>query len=129
MSDPAAEDGKTDEDGGGERQVVCSGCMAVVPESHIHVLPWFNDTVGRFVTTFRCRHCAQAAFDDTTRRLEATDDAELVASAAEVFERHGVAVLEYRRGDPPRVVAKILIRLLALLASGVLQLSIGPLAS
>lgn len=29
-----------------ERRVMCSGCFQVVPESRIHVIPFFNTDIG-----------------------------------------------------------------------------------
>ena len=40
-----------------ERQVVCSGCLQVFPESLVHVIPHFNDSVAAYVTTYRCGEC------------------------------------------------------------------------
>jgi hypothetical protein len=84
---------------------------------------------GRFVTTYRCNGCWRQALDETRTRLEASDDDAEIASAADVFERHGIVIHEHRRGDPAPVVRHILIRLIGMLASGLVQLSIGAVAS
>jgi len=115
-------------EGSDERQIVCSGCFQVVAEAVIHVIPYYNDDVARFVTTYRCEECWLPSLEETRARLEnAQDDAE-TASLAAFFEHHGVFVHEFRRGDPAPVVRKILVRLIAMLRSGDIRLAIGPLA-
>ena len=110
------------------RQVVCSACFQVVAEHLIHVIPAYNTDAGQFVTTFRCEACWLPSLDDTQARLEATEDATEIASAATVFENHNAFVHEFRRGDPLPAVRRILVHLVGMLRSGTLRLSIGPLA-
>jgi hypothetical protein len=108
-----------------ERQVMCSGCFQVVPESRVHVLPFFNTDMGRFVTTFRCEGCWLTALEETRARLAATDDATEIASAAAVFHPD-VFLLEFQRGDPAPVVRELVLRMLDMLRSGAIRLEIGP---
>ena len=107
------------------RSVFCSGCYEVVPESGVKVIPWFNEEVDKFVTTYRCEACWIEALDDTSTRLAATEDEGHIASVAKFFETHGVVLLEYRRGDSMEVVRPLLLDLLRRLRSGSLKLSIG----
>lgn len=109
-----------------ERQFLCSRCYEVVPESRIHVIPYFNSDLGAYVTTYRCQRCWLPSLEETRARFAGiTDEAEIV-SVATFFERYGVFVAEFRRGDPIQVVHEILIRALDLLRSGALRLPIGP---
>jgi len=36
---------------------VCSGCFSEHPQTHIHVLPAWNEHVQDFVTAYRCDKC------------------------------------------------------------------------
>jgi hypothetical protein len=112
-----------------ERQVLCSKCLQVFPESAIHVLPHFNADAGAFVTTYRCDDCWSPSLTETRARLAAAKDAAEIASAAMVFQRHGIFVHEFQRGDPAAVVRDILLRMLDLLDSGTIHLSVGPTRS
>jgi hypothetical protein len=97
------------------------------PESLIHVLPCFNGEVERFVTTYRCEGCRAAALDETRTRLAKTEDWAGVTSLVECFERHGVFLLEFRRGDPLPVVRALLEQTIELLRRGAIRLTIGPI--
>ena len=108
-----------------ERQVFCSACFELAPESRVHLIPFFNDDVRKYVDTYRCEKCVESALDQTRSRLEATDDLAEIASAATFFEVHSVFILEHRRGDPILVVRKCLLALLDQLQSGHLRLGIG----
>jgi hypothetical protein len=109
-----------------DRQIVCSGCLQVFPESLVHVIPYFNSNVGGYVTTYRCERCWLPSLEETRTRLASTEDETEIASAASFFERHGVILHEFKRGDPAPVVRKMLGRMFDLLRSGVIRLSIGP---
>jgi hypothetical protein len=111
----------------GERQVVCSACLQVVPESLIHVIPYYNDCVGQYVTTYRCERCWVPSLEETCARLERTEHETEIASAVQFFERHGVILHEFRRGDPMAVVRPMLLRMIDLLRSEAIRPLIGPL--
>ena len=110
------------------RQVVCSACFQVVAEHLIHVIPAYNADACRFVTTYRCEQCWLPSLEETQARLEATEDEAEIASVAVLFESHGVFVHEFRRGDPVPLVRRILVRMIDMLRSEAIRLSIGPLA-
>src|SRR5947209_723365 len=80
-----------------QRQVVCSGCLQVVPESRIVVIPFYNGDSRGYVTTFRCDRCWSSSLGETRTRLRSTEDDAEIASAAAFFERHGIFIHEYRR--------------------------------
>jgi hypothetical protein len=109
-----------------ERQILCSGCLQVVPESIIHVIPYFNGSVGSYVTTYRCERCWLPTLEETRTRLASTEDEAEIVSAANFFVRHSVFLLEFQRGDPAPVVQKLLIKMIDKLQSGDIRLSIGP---
>jgi hypothetical protein len=100
-----------------ERQVLCSGCLRVVPESEVHVIPFFNSDAQGYVTTYRCEACWLPALEQTRAALATTDDSDLIASAAAFFQRNGVFLHEALRGDPPSVVQPLLLRMIDLLRS------------
>jgi hypothetical protein len=109
-----------------DRQIVCSGCLQVFPESLIHVIPHFNSNVGGYVTTYRCERCWLPSLEETRTRLASTEDVTEIASVAAFFEQHGVILHEFKRGDPAPVVRTMLCRMFDLLQSGVIRLPIGP---
>jgi hypothetical protein len=108
-----------------ERQVVCSGCLQVFPESLVHVIPHFNDSVAAYVTTYRCGECWIPSLEETRSRLATTQDEAEIVSAASFFQRHGVHIHEFMRGDPASDVQTILLRLIDLLRSEGLRIPIG----
>jgi hypothetical protein len=59
--------------------------------------------------------------------LERAEEQAEIASAVAFFERHGLFLHEFRRGDPLPVVRKMLVRMIDLLQSAAIRLSIGPL--
>lgn len=107
-----------------EPSALCSDCFRALPASQIRVLPWYNDGVDDYVTTFRCGECFQKAIAETRAHLEAGGDRE-VARLSEFFGRHAVTILEYRRGDPAATVRPILLHVLGMLAQGAMTLPIG----
>lgn|SRR4051812_20778272 len=76
-------------------QYMCSKCLRVVSQEHVHVIPWFNDTVGDYVTTFRCDDDWQASLSETrVRFLAHLDDAGERSRFAAFFARHGIDGLD-----------------------------------
>jgi hypothetical protein len=65
-----------------ERQVVCSACVQMLPESLIHVIPGFNTNAGGYVTTYRCESCWLPSLLETEMRLASTETATEIALAA-----------------------------------------------
>jgi hypothetical protein len=108
-----------------ERQVFCSGCYRVVRESEIHVIPFFNEDLFDYVTTYRCNDCWLAGLDDTEKRLQTTEELAEILRAAFFFERHTIFIAEFRRGDSLESVRPILLQLIGLLRSGGIRLAIG----
>jgi hypothetical protein len=109
-----------------ERQILCSGCLQVFPESLVHVIPYFNSDVNAYVTTYRCEQCWIPALEETRTRLAGTQNEAEIVSAGEFFQRHGVYIHEFLRGDPKPDVQKILLRMIDLMRSEGLRISIGP---
>jgi hypothetical protein len=109
-----------------ERQILCSGCLQLFPVSLVHVIPYYNDRVNAYVTTYRCEQCWIPALEETRTRLAATQSEAEIVSAGAFFQRHGVHILEFLWGDPKPDVQKILLRIIDLLRSEGLRISIGP---
>jgi hypothetical protein len=109
-----------------ERQIVCSSCFRVTPESSIHVVPRYNGDAAGYVTSYNCGQCWQASLEEARSRIATTEDAAEIASLAMFFESHGVFLHEFRRGDSIAIVRKLLERMLGLVGSGVIKLSVGP---
>jgi hypothetical protein len=107
-----------------ERQILCSRCLQVMPESSIRVIPCYNSHVGGYVTSYRCEQCWRASLQETHSRLQSTEDVAEIESLALLFERHRVFLHEFRRGDPIAVVRTLLDRMLDLVESGTIKLSV-----
>jgi hypothetical protein len=91
--DPHARTVTADEAAGSE--YMCSTCFKVVSQAHIHVIPWFNDSEGDYVTTFRCDDDWLSSLDETRAHFLAgvehpQDRAKFVA----FFERHQLSGLD-----------------------------------
>jgi hypothetical protein len=108
-----------------ERQILCSGCLQVFSESLVHVIPYFNGSVNAYVTTYRCEQCWIPALEETRTRLASTQDEAEIVSAGVFFQQHGVHILEFLWGDPNPDVQKILLRMIDLLRSEDIRISIG----
>ena len=109
-----------------ERQIVCSRCFQVARESAIRVIPCYNSDVGGYVTSYRCGQCWQPSLEETRSRIMITENIAEVESLAMLFERHGIFLHEFRRGDPIAIVRRLLDRMLGLVGSGTIRLSVGP---
>lgn len=109
-----------------ERSVFCSGCYDVFPESQIHVVPTFNDSVGYFVDGYRCEKCWQAALDEVSARIQAAASIAALAPFALYLERHSIFLHEFQRRDPPDVVRPLLLQMIEMLRAERLKLRIGP---
>ena len=110
-----------------ERQILCSGCLGVFPEPLITVIPYFNSDLSEYVTTYRCEQCWGPSLEETRTRLANTTNEAEIVSAAILFERHGVILHEFRRGDPTPVVRQRLGQMLDLLRAGAIRLAVGRL--
>ena len=110
-----------------ELQYLCSGCLQPFPESQIHILPHFNEGVGRFVTTFRCEACWPQALEDTRTRVARAEGWDEILSVIDCLEGHNLMLLEFRRGDPFPIVRALLEEVIEKLGRGEIRLSPGPL--
>ncbi|MDC0668494.1 hypothetical protein [Nannocystis radixulma] len=108
----------------GGPSALCSGCYRTVLAAQVRVIPWFNDSVAEFVTTFRCGDCVGASLADTRARL-AAGGAREISQLAEFFQRHAITILEHRRGDPPETVRPLVERVLDMIERREHLLKIG----
>ena len=113
-----------------ERQLICSQCWSRGPESRIHVIPYFNNTVGRYVTAFRCDGCIDGALAETIARVTEVDGPVEIDTLGDLFRSHGVFVREWMRGDPLDRLRPAMVNVLASLrgASVRLRLRLGTTA-
>ncbi|MGD0193004.1 MAG: hypothetical protein ABSD74_19880 [Rhizomicrobium sp.] len=109
-----------------ERQVLCSGCLEVFPESGIKVIPTWSEDLGGYVSSFRCARCRPEAITETAARLHATTNEDELASFGHLLERHGIVVLEFKRGDPLPGVRHLFVKTIELIDTGAVTLSIAP---
>ncbi len=82
-----------------ERQLICSQCWSRGPESKIHVVPYFNNSVGRYVISFRCDGCVDGALTETMARVRDVDGAGEIDTLGDLLRSLGVLVDEWVRGD------------------------------
>jgi hypothetical protein len=108
-----------------ERQVLCSACLQVHPASAIHVFPRYNGDVGRYIAIYHCTQCGMPPLEETRDRIRTTENLAEVESLARFFQRHGVYLHEFLRGDPIDVVRKLLDRMLVMVEAGDIKLSVG----
>jgi len=73
----------------GEPEYMCSRCYKVVSQAHVHVIPWFNDSMGEYVTTFRCDDDWLSSLDETRAHFSG-----LNSSDAAALRRDGLALLD-----------------------------------
>lgn len=80
---------------------LCSQCLGLASETDVRILPWFNDSMGDYVTTFRCPACFDASLAETRAHFLAhLDDPDDLRKLGAFFVRHNIHVLELLR-DPP----------------------------
>ena len=109
----------------GVRQIVCSGCLLLFPEPLIHVVPCFNRDIGNCVAAYRCEQCWLSSLAEVRTWLANEADETEIASVALFFQRRGIILHEFQRGDPVPVIRKRLDQMLELLQSGAVRLAIG----
>ena len=97
----------------------------IVAESHIHVVPGFNETAGGYVTSYRCDDCWLTTLDETAARLATCEDEEEIASLCIFFERYNIFIFEFRRGDPLPVVRQLLLQTIEMMKTGHIRLPAG----
>lgn len=82
-----------DESAGSE--YMCSSCYKTFSQAHIHVIPWFNDSMGDYVTTFRCDDDWLSSLDETRAHfLASVEKPEDRARFVAFFERHQLSGLD-----------------------------------
>ena len=94
----------------------------------MHIVRGFNETLGAYVTSYRCDECWLPTLDETASRLATSEDEEKIASLCAFLERYGVFVFEFRRGDPLPAIKQILSRTIEMMKSGSIRLSAGKIA-
>jgi len=76
-------------------EYLCSKCLKLFPQAHIHVIPSFDDSMANYITTFRCDDDWLSSLDETRAHFLASvehpqDRARFVA----FFERHKLSGLD-----------------------------------
>jgi len=66
---------------------ICSQCMGNYPASSIVILPWWNDSVENFTTTFRCLLCLPETIQEVQQKLKDTDNT-TQAKLCDFLQRH-----------------------------------------
>jgi hypothetical protein len=104
-----------------ERQLICSQCWSRRPESRTHVVPYFNNSVGRYVTSFRCDSCVDGALTETMTRVRDVDGANELDSLGCLLRSHGVLVDEWVRGGALDRLRPAMVKVLAALRRPAMQ--------
>jgi len=68
--------------------LMCSGCYTPTPVSDAHVIPHWNPTVRRILTTYRCSKCWLPALAET-REVVTSGDADVVSSFCDFLANQG----------------------------------------
>jgi hypothetical protein len=105
-----------------ERQLICSQCWSRGPESRTHVVPYFNNSVRRYVTSFRCDACVDAALAETIARVRDLDGASEIHTLGDLLRAHGVLVSEWARGEPLDRLRPAMVGVLASLRAAAVKL-------
>ncbi len=102
---------------------MCSGCVEPFPVEQIRVLPWYNEELGGYVTTFRCPACFPRSLQETRDRFRSRwpEEAE-VRSLTLFFQRHSVFLHELMRGDRDDKALRVTLSMLEMLERGALRL-------
>lgn len=79
----------------------CSRCYEIVPTSEVRVLPWWNEQLANFVTSYRCSACFAPSLAETRTRIEGMDG-ETATLLSDFFIRHQQPTIAARiaRGGP-----------------------------
>lgn len=104
-----------------EQQAVCSQCWSRGPRSRIHVVPYFNNSVGRYVASLRCDGCVDAALTETMARARDVDGAGEIDTLGHLLRSHGVLVDEWARGEALDRVRRAMVSVLATLRRPAVQ--------
>ena len=57
-----------------EISLLCSSCFKLCTGDNAHVIPWWNDILENFVTTYRCGNCWLTSLDETKVRINVLDE-------------------------------------------------------
>jgi len=76
-------------------EYMCSSCYKAFSQAHIHVIPWFNDSLSDYVTTFRCDDDWLSSLDETRAHfLASVEHPEDRARFVAFFARHQLSGLD-----------------------------------
>jgi hypothetical protein len=64
---------------------MCSGCYTPTPVTEGRVIPYWNKTVRRILTAYRCNNCWLAAIDETRAALN-SGEADVIPSFCDFLE-------------------------------------------
>jgi len=106
-------------------RAMCSQCYGLASERTTTVIPFWNDDLTDYVTTFRCARCLPAALTELQARIAGAPDAEIVR-VCEFLGRHAIFVHEYMRGDPIATVRPLVTMIVARIADRSMVIPIGP---
>jgi hypothetical protein len=67
---------------------LCSACFQTHPMTGVHVLPWWNESMASFNTTYRCPACWPRALAETRAIVSADMPADQKASMQDFLRRH-----------------------------------------
>jgi hypothetical protein len=104
-------------------KAMCSGCIETIPVEQMRVLPWYNEDLQGYVTTFRCPACFPQSLQETRDRLRSRwpEEAE-VQSLALFFRNYSVFIHELLRGDRDDQALQVTLSMLEMLERGALRL-------
>lgn len=97
---------------------MCSGCHTPTSAAEIHVIPFWNSTVRRILTTYRCHNCWLGGIDETRSAL-LSGDADVIPSFREFLElQRFTKDAETLRASPPEEARATLLAILDAIQDG-----------
>jgi hypothetical protein len=97
---------------------MCSGCYTPTPVAEGHVVPGWNTTVRRILTSYRCNNCWLAAIDETRAALN-SGDADVIPSFCDFLELQRFTTdAEALRIAPPDEARAVMLAMLDALQAG-----------
>jgi hypothetical protein len=80
-----------------DSEFLCSKCYKTYPVANVHVVPTYNDSLRRYVGSYRCNDDWKTAITETRLRFLSHKSDDEALDILEVFVNRGVSSSELRR--------------------------------
>lgn len=106
-----------------DAQFMCSADYDVHPVSELHVVPTYNEDLGRYVGSYRCNKDYKAALAETRARFRANPTEDEGGGILQVFVERGVTNDQLRAVVGGKTLPDAIEAALAALERGTLKLT------